>query len=252
MTGCLTQPDMLPPLVPLLDFLLGMTALRVTVTTSVARVIRTYQLQCFLLMGTGGITAWGKLHENAGIVWVPLVLIAALPVFLGVFVGWSLQSATRLPDSADVDQVWRDASEDSVSHRTKDVGAFVLIIVLAALVAWQFHHRSISPQSCPLSDDETIGLIVSLTLHLLGLYMIAYKQDLISQTVGLLVMDHGLYLAVIKIVELPPPGLFFVIGICFYTLITLFILFFLVPQVRRRVSEGIALDRIAENSELTG
>jgi hydrogenase-4 membrane subunit HyfE len=144
----------------------------------------------------------------------------------------------------DVDRSWRDAGGHSVSHRVEDVGAFVLIVVLAALIVWQFPNQS--------SSDETIGLVVSLTLHLLGLYMIAYKQDLISQTVGLLVMDHGLYLAVVKIVELPVPGLLFVIGLWFYTFITLFILYFLVPQVRRSVTDGIALDRIARKSDLTG
>ena len=77
------------------------------------------------------------------------------------------------------------------------------------------------------------------------------RHDIISQVIGLLVMDHGLYLAVVKIVAVPVPATFFVISLYFYTLITLVILLVLVPQMRRRTNT-IDLDEIAHNSTLEG
>ena len=79
---------------------------------------------------------------------------------------------------------------------------------------------------------ERIGLAVSLTLHLAGLYYMTFPgRDIITQVVGLLVMDHGLYLAVVKIVEIPVPAAFFVISLYFYTAITIFILVILLPEL---------------------
>jgi len=82
--------------------------------------------------------------------------------------------------------------------------------------------------------------------------MMFRKRDLISQTIGLLVMDQGLYLAVLKVVDVPVPALYFVAGLWFYTIITVVILVFLVPQVHRECKGGINLDEIAKQSELRG
>ncbi len=97
---------------------------------------------------------------------------------------------------------------------------------------------------------ERVGLAVSLALHLIGLYNMVVKRDLISQVIGLLIMDQGLYLAVVKIVEIPVPATFFVISLYFYTLITVFVLAVLLPKVRENTG-NIDLADIARTSDLT-
>ena len=92
--------------------------------------------------------------------------------------------------------------------------------------------------------------MVSLSLHLIGLYNMVVKRDIISQVIGLLVMDHGLFLAVVKIVAIPVPATFFVISLYFYTLITLVILLVLLPSVSRVA--GVNLSEIPASSELKG
>jgi len=242
-------------LVLFFEYSLLIVALKITVTNSVARVINMYRFQCGLLTIAVALTAWAKLVKSGeeGIaISVQLVLILVLPALLAIYVGKLLRRATAYGTPAsdrpggervDAFQVWRDATEQGVSHRVLDVVTFVAVAILAAVIALRFDLKG---------PGETLGLTVSLTLHLIGLYMIAYKRDLISQTVGLLVMDHGLYLAVVRVVDLPAPGLLFVVGLWFYTVITLFILLYLVPQVRLQVSRGIDLDGIASRSELKG
>lgn len=237
------------------EYALLILALNITVTNSVARVIKMYRIQCVLLAFAVALTAWAKLEiagEEGAAIYVQLALILVLPASLAMYVGKLLRRATAYGTPTgdrtarkrpDAEQVWRDATEQGVSHRVSDVVAFVAVAILAAVIALGFGFKG---------EGETLGLTVSLTLHLIGLYMIAYKRDLISQTVGLLVMDHGLYLAVVRVVDLPAPGLLFVVGLWFYTGITLFILVELVPQVRLRVSRGIDLDGIASRSELKG
>lgn len=100
------------------------------------------------------------------------------------------------------------------------------------------------------AHTERVGLAVSLALHLIGLYNMVVKRDLISQVIGLLIMDQGLYLAVVKIVEIPVPAQFFVISLYFYTLITVFVLAVLLPKIRQTTG-SIDLDDIAHTSDLT-
>jgi hypothetical protein len=64
-------------------------------------------------------------------------------------------------------------------------------------------------------------------------------------------MYHGLYLAVVKIVEIPVPATFFVISLYFYTLITVFILVILLPRVRQ-VAGSIDLSEVSNQSNLKG
>ena len=75
------------------------------------------------------------------------------------------------------------------------------------------------------------------------------KRDIISQVVGLLIMDQGIYLAVVKIIEIPVPADLFVLSLYFYTLITIFILVILLPEIRVR-TDSIDLGEIARKSDL--
>lgn len=103
----------------------------------------------------------------------------------------------------------------------------------------------------PFQQSDQIGLVVSISLNLIGLYNMSIRQDLISQVVGLLIVDHGLFLAAVKIVRMPTPAAYFVVSLYLYTLITIFILVVLLPRLRG-LTKSINLDVIAEESRLKG
>jgi hydrogenase-4 membrane subunit HyfE len=141
-----------------------------------------------------------------------------------------------------------DAEAEWLNRQVSSTGIgslllFPLILLLAFLVP-----------SVILSDTfllpERIGLSVSLALHLLGLYNMIIKRDTISQVIGLLIMDQGLYLAVVKIVEIPVPATLFVISLYFYTLITIFVLVILLPEMTKKTTKNIDLTQIARDSNL--
>lgn len=123
---------------------------------------------------------------------------------------------------------------------------FVLLLSLVSIIAfWTI------PPDIPFDNAKRFGLVVSLTLHLAGLYSTMRKKDIITQVVGLLTMDHGLYLAVVKIVAIPVPANFLVLALLFYTLITVTIVLVIVPQVSH-AANGIDLNKITSNSDLKG
>jgi hydrogenase-4 membrane subunit HyfE len=92
-------------------------------------------------------------------------------------------------------------------------------------------------------------LSVSITLLMLGMFTMINRQDLISQVIGLLVMDHGLFLAVVGVINhLPSLIPAFVISLFLYILITLLILVILLPELHAR-SKTI---EVAGQNELKG
>lgn len=236
-----------------LEIALLVTALMITVSASVNRVIATYRLQSWLLAAVTGLAALTELirQQRLAIFIVFVGMVVLLPVALAIGIRPLLIRATartepgRLVPSAaaqaDAERVWRDSSETAVVTRSVDVIAFLGVMAIAFLAASRLAQE----------PARQIGLLVSLALPFAGLYNMLAKRDIISQIIGLLVMDHGLYLAVVKVVEIPTPAIYFVISLYFYTLITMAILLFMLPQVRR-VTGQIDLDEIARQSELKG
>lgn len=144
----------------------------------------------------------------------------------------------------------KDAEAEWQRRQTMENGIVsLLIIALLLLIAFGIPFVIDANEAPEFTPAERIGLAVSLALHLIGLYNMVFKRDIISQVIGLLIMDHGLYLAVVKLVEIPVPATFFVISLYSYTLITIIILLVLLPQVRAQ-TESIDLDMIAANSDL--
>lgn len=134
-------------------------------------------------------------------------------------------------------------SRQSMHKNLRPLLLFPVFVLLAVLV----------PSNIVEVDfvlTERVGLAVSLALHLIGLYNMVVKRDIISQVIGLLIMDQGLYLAVVKIVEIPVPAQFFVMSLYFYTLITVFVLAVLLPKIKETTG-SIDLADIARTSDLT-
>ena len=144
----------------------------------------------------------------------------------------------------------RDAETEWQRRQTmqRSIGS-LLLLPLLVLIAFLIPYSITDTPVINFLPSERIGLAVSLALHLIGLYNMVIKRDIISQVVGLLIMDQGIYLAVVKIIEIPVPADLFVLSLYFYTLITVFILVILLPEIRAK-TKSIDLTEIARNSDL--
>lgn len=92
------------------------------------------------------------------------------------------------------------------------------------------------------------SLAVAVSLLLLGIFTMINRQDLISQVIGLLVMDHGLFLAAVRVIYWRSLIPVFVISLMLYILITLVILVVLLPELHE-LSSTI---EVGEQNQLRG
>ena len=268
----------------LLEIGLLLTALFITIDRSIGWIIAVYQFQSFLIAivtGLSVVTFGRDIPESGGvivlIVFLPLTMIVVVRPLLAratmlmpseralILIGWLLRpirslrplqrfSGTRRAAEdlqRDAEQEWIRPRELNRVH-VRHLIVLLLIVLGALLIAAEvFLQRPASQSSSPVEQSKLIGLLASLVLGLIGLYNMVIKQDTISQVVGLLMMDHGLYLAVMKIVPIPFPATFFVIGLYFYTITTMFILVIVLPGVRD-VAGDIELAKVREQSDLIG
>lgn len=234
----------------LLEIFLLITAWSITTRQIIKKVVAAYRNQSFLLAGVTLVTALNALFlRKEGV--TELILFSLLPVSLAFMIEPLLVLATviapglrlwpTVKDRFVAEQIWRK------QEGKDDPLAIVFFLGSLTLAIWIAFVAIVVEFDTP----ERIGLAVSLTLHLIGLYNTAIKRNIISQVVGLLTMDHGFYLATINIVAVPVPAGIFVLALFFYTFITFAILLFLVPQVRYH-TKTIDLDQIAEDSDLKG
>lgn len=91
-------------------------------------------------------------------------------------------------------------------------------------------------------------LAIAITLLMLGMFTMINRQDLISQIMGLLVVDHGLFLAAVRVIAIPTLISIFVLSLFPYILITLVVLVILLPELHA-ASETI---EVANQKELRG
>lgn len=233
----------------LLEIILLITAWLITTRQSIRKVIAAYRYQSLLLATVTLIAALNAIvSKKAGV--TELFVFSLLPILLALIIEPLLMLATVIapglrfwPTKKDrlvAEQIWLKQEEKNDPLAILFfIGSLTLAVWIAFIAIAQFDIL------------ERIGLMVSLTLHLIGLYNTAVKRNIISQVVGLLTIDHGFYLATINIVAVPVPAGIFVLALFFYTFITFAILLFLVPQVRYHI-KSIDLDKIAEESDLEG
>lgn len=234
-----------------MEILLLFITLFITTTPIIDQMITYYRVQSGLVALITSLAVISHQQEDSLVILA--ILIAILPGSLALFIRPILARVTVQSPLADLFHAEKravlqtNAKQVWLSHQTQStrqpgwqqITAMLLLVSLAFLIAFRILDISIQ-----------IGLAVSLALHLVGLYTMITREDIISQVVGLLVMDHGLYLAVVKIVDIQVAGIF-VLGLYFYTLITLFILFFLLPTVREKTA-SIDLSTITDSSKLKG
>lgn len=134
--------------------------------------------------------------------------------------------------------VWLDHDLSSVRQRTSLL--FSMLLTVAAYIA---------AFSLPGSDSERAqSLAVSMTLLMLGMFTMINREDLISQILGLLVMDHGLFVAAVLVMPLPSLLPYFVVSLFLYILITLVILVILLPELH---SQSATIE-VTDQRELRG
>ncbi len=257
--------NFLNPFLNPLEIVLLVTTLYITsLSHSVEQVIRVYRNQSYLLAIVTGLTTYFALIADPNskpTSYLLIPLVAFLPLALAYMIKPVLVRATvQLPgirfrfrlfptakENDEAERNWRKG-EQRVDHQVRDLFVFIVLITLAILIAAKVKEvMALIPSQNPYG----IGLMVALSLHLAGLYNMVIKRDIISQVVGLLIMDHGLFLAAVKIAPIPVPAMFFVVSLYFYTLITLTILIFLLPQVRQHTG-SVDLDEIERQTRLKG
>lgn len=245
-------------LIAIPELFLLLTAYLITTQRDVPQVIKTYKLQSYVLASIGVLIALLEQTKRPGNITETLLaifMIALLPFALAISIEWVLARATVYqPGMQAKHSFWKLTPEQRQLAKT----------------IWLEQRQTISPRSSifflfltmvafvmvflggiNVEIEQKIGISVSLALHLIGLYNTFLRQDILSQVTGILTMDQGMYLAILKVVNIPVPATLFVIALYFYTIITIIILFVVLPQLRHEINT-LSLDNIAKQSNLRG
>ncbi len=245
--------------IPILELGILAISLFIVTTTTIDHILRAYRWQTlFLLMTAMVALAQNWQQFTHPLPWYEGGFMAALlawPIFLILIIARALTRATisenkwRLSqeDQMDIYRAWVDASfrrgKPTLSRMGVSMAIYLFLVVFAFVVA--FHFPRLEP------SISRIGLGVALALQFAGLFTLISKREMISQVIGLFVMDHGMYLGVVLLIAMPSPAWDFLIALYLYTFITLLLLFFLLPNLRR-VKTGIDLDTVQQESQLKG
>jgi hydrogenase-4 membrane subunit HyfE len=240
-----------------MSYLLIIIALGISATRTITLMVRLYQLQALVLTVVVLITA----IEPARSV-LALGLMAILPVMLALIVPLLLARATS--DGTSV----RSGADEAGTGRLRRFAAAQRRPLKQPQLIWLQHGGSRLPVSTSAGIDMFLiatavlvayrlsvgkyapvaaGLAVSIALLLQGLFTMINKNDIISQIIGLLVVDQGLFLAAVRVA---PPALayLFVVSLFLYVLVTLIILLWVLPGLHRAFSSI----EVADKTELKG
>lgn len=241
-----------------IEITLLFTAFLVTVHNGVEGAIQYYRIQSILLAFVTGGFALVSLLDGSPFSFLDFWLFSGvvfLPLALAISIKWLLARATMQasgnpfkfsrPQLFSAERVWL---QQTLQASAWSVALFLGAVGLSAAVAFG--------GVFPLDNQQITlllraSLLVSISLFLAGLLNTASKSDIISQVIGLLTMDHGLYLAVVTIVDFQRLAWLFIAALYFYTFITLSIIVILIPRVRQDAN-SIDLDAIANGSDLKG
>lgn len=240
----------------LLSYLLVIIALLISAATTLKLMVRLYRAQAWLLTLVVVLTTL-----EPGRTRLALALVAVLPMMLAIFVPHLLARASIRPrTSADKHQALatRVASQRGAlalaeitwlqNGRSRLSGGLSVAIDMALIAAAVLvAYRLVYGPGGTLDRAVAPSLAVTIALVLQGLFTMINKKDIIGQVVGLLVIEHGLFLAAVRIAP-PPLAYLFVWSLFFYVLVTMTILLWILPELHR-ASGSI---QVADNSGLKG
>lgn len=171
----------------------------------------------------------------------PLLVLASVPEDISAF-----ERIKRLINRKILQNARRHAYPIWLAQRPPKRSAFssilldLILIMLAFMVAFSLQNQHGGNMGVFRYDASILG--ISLSLLLLGLSIMRSRRDIISQIMGLLIMEHGMFLAAIRLNTSSYVTVFFLIGLFLYIFITLTLLIFLLPDLHR-ISGTIEIDQ---------
>jgi len=256
--------------VEVLSFLMLITGVFLSISRTVLQMLPNYQAQCLLLAVITLLTAFELWRDSARMIIVALFVL--VPVGLAFLVEPLLAQATVQEDVP----VWKRLPRAfNLSIRAKTRHAAVpawlrsrramhsvmwylvidlFLIALAYVTAYTLVSSGPTGAGQAGASISPHVLAVAFSLLLIGLWTMMGTEDLISQVIGLLVMEQGMFLAVVRafILSLAPRtfsvNIIFVIALFLYISITLVILVLLLPELHQKTG---SLD-IEQQTQLKG
>ena len=246
-----------------MSYLLIIIALGISAAHTLKLMVRLYQAQSLALTLVVIITAFEPGRRLLGLVAIlPLTLAVIVPTLLARA---TLDATTRRPAAHDASASWLSRRRAAQQRTLKEADLTWLqhggsrlpvslstaidmfLIATAVLAAYQLARVPVGAANYSGRGALASGLAVSLALLLQGLFTMINKNDIVSQIIGLLVVDQGLFLAAVRVA---PAALayYFVLSLFLYVLVTLTILLWVLPGLHR-TSSSI---EIAGNAELRG
>lgn len=259
--------NILETIIEILALVMVLSALGVVSVGAIRGMIRLYQAQSLVLVVLTALIAVELVIDDPGDWGTSLLLgafAALIPGMLAYIIEPLLAQAT-VPREVDwTERLWHPFSR-VFSRQYREEAAES---IEEALLVWLEHGLSPKRQRTStaislmltamayvvafnlITDDphRAWGLAVSITLLMLGIFTMINRQDLISQIMGLLVMDHGLFLATVRVIAHTSLIYIFVISLFLYILITLVILVILLPELHATS----ATIEVADQNQLQG
>ncbi len=251
----MNDTDTLRLIINILTFVMLLMALGISSAKIIPQMIRFYQIQSALLALIILLRAFEPDRvnvENFFLMLLPLILVFSIePLLARATVATPAQqkSAVTTTFRQKITYWMHDTPAQAIpiwlKHSAPQQGRVIsLIINLTLTIAAYIVAFGLMKNN----DPKTNSLAVSMALLLLGLFTMGRKEDIISQIMGLLMMEHGMFLAAIEVILLPKLAFIFVISLFLYIIITLTILVFLLPELHRK-SGTIEID---EQKQLKG
>lgn len=258
MSNAETPPLALISLIP--SFLMLAAALYISYVERVSKMITWYKIQSVFLV----IVIWLAAllpHFDIMKAKIPLIFLSLIPIFLYFLIEPVLARATLIEDLGFIDRLKQVPYQIFHPHLTANIREQALITwlkpvpqrtrpILTILIELAMVFLALITAFRLESGDPTraLNLAVSFSLLAIGLSVLTFKQNIIAQIIGLLIMEHGMFLAVVQVIESSPTTYAIAIALFLYILVTLTILLFLLPDLHR-LSGTIQVD---EQEQLKG
>jgi hydrogenase-4 membrane subunit HyfE len=248
--------DLPNSLVAILSFIMLLMGLMLSLARTVQQMIPYYKLQCISLAVVTLLTAFENYESRSSFTpgWVVGVL-AIIPILLAIIIEPLLAQAT-VAENIPVAQrlmralpwfgreqlrqqamsAWlysRRSRNDILVPLVVDLGLVAIAFITAFSLGESLNQMITTNGQRPAASIHPTVLAVSFSLLLLGITTMAKTEDIISQVIGLLVMEQGMFLAAVRFI----PGamrVYFILGLFLYIIITLTILVFLLPELHQQ------------------
>lgn len=261
--------NLINSLVTVLSFFMLLMGLMLSLARTVHQMIPYYQYQCASLAGITLLTAIEYQESVNGFTfgWVGIFVI--IPILLAVFIEQLLAQATIAENIPVVQRLSRALNWSSRSQSRQqaisawlrgrrsrrdilpilavDLGLVALAFITAFSLGESLNQLWTAYEQQLVASINLTVLAVSFSLLLLGITTMAKTEDIISQVIGLLVMEQGMFLVVVRFIP-DVMRAYFILGLFLYIIITLTILVFLLPELHHQ-SGSLDID---QQSQLKG